>query len=329
MIIKTRPPNAIRSSEITAASDYLNRRAFIRASLAAGAALGAGPAALRASPRQDRLEPNSCKEITTYNNFYEFGLDKEDPSRNAHRMSTAPWTIKVDGLCENPAEYHLEDFVKPSKIEDRIYRFRCVEAWSMVIPWQGFPLADVIRRAAPTSEARYVAFETLWDPEVMPERRWRPVLGWPYREGLRMDEAMHPLTLLATGLFGAAEEGLCGGPSKQGEEYCPAPPQGKPLPNQNGAPLRLVVPWKYGFKSIKSIVRMTFTREEPPTTWSAQSPREYGFYSNVNPDVDHPRWSQARERPIGKIRRVRTLFLNGYADEVGGLYEDMDLTKYF
>ena len=325
MIIKVKKKSHIPSSEITPESDYLNRRSFLASAAAtlgttaaAGSAAAAGTAALFRSATADGgpatasgpvapqdLEPTPEKLITTYNNFYEFGTSKEDPARAAHRLVTSPWSIKVDGLCSAPAEYQIEDFVPPSAVEDRVYRFRCVEGWSMVVPWRGFPLADVIRRAEPAADANYVAFETLWDPDQMPERRWRPRIDWPYREGLRMDEAMHPLAFMATGLYG------------------------KDLPNQNGAPLRLVVPWKYGFKSIKSIVRMTFVAEEPPTTWATQTPSEYGFYSNVNPDVPHPRWSQARERPLGKFRRVPTLFLNGYADEVAPLYEGMDLKKYF
>ena len=320
MIIRIRKNSDIPSSEITPESAYINRRKFLGASAGIGAAafLARGAASAQsgtpahASPlsaHQDE-ELNTFEEITSYNNFYEFGLDKKDPSRNAHALVTEPWTVKVDGLCNNPADYHLGDFITPSTIEDRTYRLRCVEAWSMVVPWQGFPLADVIKRAEPTAAAKYVSFETLWDPEQMPERRWRPVIDWPYREGLRLDEALHPLTLLVTGLYG------------------------KDLPNQNGAPLRLIVPWKYGFKSIKSIVRMTFTDEEPPTTWATQSPREYGFYSNVNPDVSHPRWSQATEKRIdgSKLfgsRRIDTRFLNGYADEVAHMYEGMDLKKHF
>ena len=310
MIVKTRGASDVPSSEITSETDYLNRRSFLGASAAGAAALfGAGAVPLGASPAgpwRQELEPTREDLVTSYNNFYEFGLDKKDPSRNAHTLRTHPWTVKVDGLCSNPADYQLEDFVRPSVVEDRVYRFRCVEAWSMVVPWRGFPLADVIRRAEPLASAKYVAFETLWDPEQMPERRWKPRIGWPYREGLRLDEAMHPLALLATGMYG------------------------KTLPNQNGAPLRLVVPWKYGFKSIKSIVRITFTEAEPPTTWATQTPSEYGFYSNVNPDVSHPRWSQARERPLGRrFGRVPTLFLNGYEEEVGHLYEGMDLAKFF
>ena len=312
MIIRTRKNSDIPSSEITPESVYINRRKFLGASAGIGAAAFLSRDAASASPlspRQDE-EPNTWEEITTHNNFYEFGLDKKDPSRNAHTLVTRPWTVKVDGLCNKPGDYQLEDFIKPSTIEDRVYRFRCVEAWSMVIPWRGFPLADAINRAEPDPSAKYVAFETLWNPDQMPERRWKPRIGWPYREGLRLDEALHPLSLLVNGLYG------------------------KELPNQNGAPLRVIVPWKYGFKSIKSIVRMTFTEEEPPTTWATQSPNEYGFYSNVNPGVSHPRWSQATEKRIDGSkffghRRIDTLFLNGYADEVSHLYEGMDLQKYF
>ncbi len=309
MVIDVRKRSHIPSSEITPEAIYMDRRRFLGASAGAGAAAALfGSAAALTARQEDEL--NTYEEVTTYNNFYEFGTGKEDPVRNAGSLVTRPWTVRVDGLCNNPAEYHLEDFVSPSAIEDRVYRLRCVEGWSMVIPWQGFPLADVVRRADPTVGAKYVAFETLWRPSQMPERRWVPRIGWPYREGLRLDEALHPLAFLATGLYG------------------------KPVPNQNGAPLRLLVPWKYGFKSIKSVVRVTFTEEEPPTTWATQTPSEYGFYSNVNPDVSHPRWSQARERRIDGDQRfgfrwMDTRFLNGYADEVAHLYEGMDLKKFF
>ncbi len=320
MIIRTAKPSDIPSSEITSESAWINRRKFLGASAGIGAASLFGMSRLDAAgarldpesgdPIPQELEPNTWEEITSYNNFYEFGTGKSDPARRAHTLVTAPWTIRVDGLCNNPGEYQLEDFIKPSTIEDRVYRFRCVEAWAMVIPWRGFPLVDVINRAEPNSSARYVAFETLWDPEQMPERMWRPRIDWPYREGLRLDEALHPLAFMVNGLYG------------------------KELPNQNGAPLRLIVPWKYGFKSIKSIVRMTFTEDEPPTTWATQTPSEYGFYSNVNPDVKHPRWSQAREKRIesGRLLGYRwqeTHFLNGYAEEVAHLYEGMDLEKHF
>ena len=312
MIIRSRPKSEPASSEITRESDYVNRRGFIAGVAAVGAGAVLAPT-LRggvkdggsAADGSAQDEPNTYEEITSYNNYYEFGLGKEDPARRAQDLVTEPWTVKVDGLCNNPGDYHLEDLIKPSAVEDRVYRLRCVEAWSMVIPWQGIPLADVVRRAEPTGSARYVAFETLWDPAQMPERGWRPGNGWPYREGLRLDEAQHPLALLVTGLYG------------------------RTLPNQNGAPLRLAVPWKYGFKSIKSIVRITFTEEMPPTTWNATTPREYGFFANVNPEVSHPRWSQARERRIGELRRRETLMFNGYTDEVAGLYDGMDLTRWF
>ena len=310
MIIRSKPKSEPASSEITKEGDYLNRRKFILGMAAAGAGAALVPSLRAGEPGREagaaaQDEPNTYEEITSYNNFYEFGLGKEDPAANAQDLVTSPWTVKVDGLCNNPGDYHLEDLIKPSMVEDRVYRLRCVEAWSMVIPWQGIPLADVIRRAEPTGSAEYVAFETLWDPSQMPERRWRPRNGWPYREGLRLDEAQHPLALLVTGLYG------------------------RELPNQNGAPLRLAVPWKYGFKSIKSIVRMTFTDEMPATTWNVTGPSEYGFYANVNPEVSHPRWSQARERRIGEVRRRETLMFNGYADEVASLYDGMDLARWF
>ena len=308
-----RKGDGLRSSDITPESVYLNRRQFMAALPFATAAI-ASPSLLAAceSPddaraasgrSQDDLTP--FEVVTSYNNFYEFGTGKEDPARNAHTLVTRPWTLKIDGLCERPGEYLLEDSIRPNTIEDRTYRLRCVEGWSMVIPWRGFPLEGLIRRAQPTSAARYVAFQTLYDPEQMPGQN-RRVLDWPYVEGLRLDEAMHPLTLLATGLYGRDE-----------------------LPNQNGAPLRLVVPWKYGFKSIKSIVRITFTERQPPTTWNIAAPNEYGFYSNVNPNVDHPRWSQARERRIGEFRRRETLMFNGYADQVASMYAGLDLRRNF
>ncbi|HSJ13382.1 MAG TPA: protein-methionine-sulfoxide reductase catalytic subunit MsrP [Longimicrobiales bacterium] len=315
MLIRHR--DDIASSEITPEAVYLDRRRFLRLG-AAGAAAAVFPAALAACDRdraagaapaiepfedaQDRL--TSYEHITTYNNFYEFGTDKSDPSRHAGQLRTRPWSVVIDGLVEKPATYALEDLIEPQRLEDRVYRLRCVEAWSMVIPWRGFPLADVIRRATPLASARYVAFQTLHDPAQMPGQRSR-ILDWPYVEGLRLDEAMHPLTLLATGLYG------------------------KDLPNQNGAPLRLVVPWKYGFKSIKSIVRISFVEKQPPTTWEQANPGEYGFYSNVNPEVDHPRWSQKKERRIGEIRRRDTLMFNGYGEQVATLYRGMDLKRYF
>ena len=251
---------------------------------------------------EEELTPYA--DITSYNNFYEFGTDKRDPSRHAGDFVPRPWSVQVLGECAKPGEYDYEDIVKPHRLEERIYRLRCVEAWSMVIPWVGIPLGDVLARFEPTSKAKYVAFRTVLRPEQMPGQR-RSILDWPYVEGLRIDEAMHPLTLLAVGLYGEV------------------------LPNQNGAPIRLVVPWKYGFKSIKSIVSIEFTETQPPTTWNMAATREYGFYSNVNPKVDHPRWSQARERRIGELFKRDTLMFNGYADQVAGLYAGMDLAANY
>jgi sulfoxide reductase catalytic subunit YedY len=251
--------------------------------------------------------PNSYEEITTYNNFYEFGTDKGDPVRLGGKFRPKPWSVTIAGEAEVKGTFTLEDILKPHPLEERIYRLRCVEAWSMVIPWVGFPLGDLLKRFRPTSRAKYVAFTTVKRPAEMPGQRF-PVLDWPYVEGLRMDEAMHPLTILAVGLYGEA------------------------LPNQNGAPLRLVVPWKYGFKSIKSIVEIHFTERQPPTSWNRSAPHEYGFYANVNPAVDHPRWSQAKERKIGAglfNPRVPTLPFNGYAEQVAGLYRGLDLRKNF
>jgi methionine sulfoxide reductase catalytic subunit len=246
----------------------------------------------------------SWEDITSYNNFYEFGTSKSDPARKANTLITRPWTIEVDGEVSRKQTLDIDSLLKQYTLEDRVYRFRCVEAWSMVIPWQGFPLAELIKKLEPTSKAKYIQFFTLLNSDQMPGQRYAS-LTWPYREGLRMDEAMHPLTLMATGIYG------------------------KPLPNQNGAPLRLVVPWKYGFKSIKSIVRIRFTEEEPEASWNMAQASEYGFYSNVNPEVDHPRWSQASERRIGEFRRRATLMFNGYEKEVAGLYKGMDLKKFF
>jgi sulfoxide reductase catalytic subunit YedY len=311
----------IAPSEITSETLYWNRREFMRrfAAPAVGAALASvgaagasGPADGAGAPlagvKKSRFstdEPvNSFEDITGYNNFYEFGVDKEDPRRYAGRLTVRPWTVKVDGHVARPADYAIDDLVKEHQLEERIYRLRCVEAWSMVVPWVGFPLAEVIKKVEPTSRAKFVAFQTLLRPSEMPGQR-TGVLEWPYVEGLRMDEALHPLTILAVGLYG------------------------KTLLNQNGAPLRLVVPWKYGFKSIKSIVRISFVERQPPTSWSRANPREYGFYSNVNPEVDHPRWSQKRERRIGEFFRRQTLMFNGYADQVAGLYAGMDLRKYY
>ena len=306
MLIRRAPD--IRASEITDEALYLDRRRFITRAgvgLAAFGTLGAArtlEACESGLQDDDKLTP--YEDVTTYNNFYEFGTDKDDPSKNAHTLRPRPWSIAIEGHVKKPAVYAIEDFLKPHKLEERVYRMRCVEAWSMVIPWLGFPLANLVKRVEPTSKAKYLEFTTLHDAQQMPGQR-RPVLDWPYTEGLRVDEAMHPLTLLVAGLYG------------------------KVLPNQNGAPLRLVVPWKYGFKGIKSIVKIRFVETQPRTAWNVAAPDEYGFYANVNPDVDHPRWSQAKERRIGEFRRRATLPFNGYADQVAGLYAGMDLRKFF
>ena len=312
--MQIRKGGQIPSSEITSEQDYLDRRTFLRAAGVLGAGLALTPSMLAACARddaraagasQDALVPTAYEDITTYNNYYEFGTDKEDPSENAKGFRTKPWTVRVDGLVKKPADYALEDFLKPAKLEDRVYRHRCVEAWSMVIPWQGFPLRDLIARVQPLPSAKFVELTTKLDPAQMPGQRGN-VLPWPYVEALRMDEAMHPLTLLATGLYG------------------------KPLPNQNGAPLRTIIPWKYGFKGTKAIVRIRFTDRQPTTTWNAVAPNEYGFYANVNPTVDHPRWSQSKERVIGGgWRKKETLMFNGYANEVASLYSGMDLRRNY
>lgn len=285
-------------SDVTPKALYLNRRQI----MAGGAAL-AGTALTLPARAEDALEPNTFEEISGYNNYYEFGTDKADPAANAGGLTTKPWSVKVDGLCDKPGDYDLGELLAGLPVEERIYRFRCVEAWSMVIPWNGIPLAAILDKLGVQSGAKYVAFETLVRPEEMPGQKMG-LLDWPYREGLRLDEAMHPLTLMATGLYG------------------------QPLPNQNGAPIRLVVPWKYGFKSVKAIVRITLTDQMPQTTWNMIAPNEYGFYANVNPEVDHPRWSQASERRIGGgllSGRQDTLMFNGYADQVASLYDGMDL----
>ncbi|NNF15757.1 MAG: protein-methionine-sulfoxide reductase catalytic subunit MsrP [Gammaproteobacteria bacterium] len=340
MLIKRADP--IKPSEITSEAVYFNRRRFVQSAVAAGTLMlsgvacsketatntayagpGAGAASapdsssasfvadalgkLQPSKYSTREKVNSWEDVTTYNNFYEFGLDKSDPARNAQDLKTQPWSIDVSGEADNTGRFYLEDFISPHTLEERIYRLRCVEAWSMVIPWAGIELGQLIKRFQPTSKARYVEFKTLYDPDQMPGQRRRS-LNWPYTEGLTMAEAMHPLTILAVGVFG------------------------KVLPNQNGAPLRLVVPWKYGFKSIKSIVSMKFTEKMPANSWAVAQPREYGFYANVNPQVDHPRWSQARERPIGEglfAKKIPTRMFNGYADEVAHLYDGLDLVKNF
>ncbi len=289
--------------DVTPEHLFLNRRQIMAGT---GALLGAGLIGGTAQA-QDVLEPNTWEEITTYNNYYEFGTGKTDPSANAHTLTTSPWAVEIDGMVDNPGTYSFEDIMAGVEVEERIYRFRCVEAWSMVIPWNGFELADLLARVGVQDGARYVAFETALRPDEMPGVRV-PVLDWPYREGLRLDEAMHPLTIMATGIYG------------------------RDIPNQNGAPMRLVVPWKYGFKSIKSIVRITLTDEEPPTSWNMANAREYGFYSNVNPNVPHRRWSQDSERRIGGglfARRVPTLMFNGYEEDVASLYDGMDLSENY
>ena len=316
MLIR-RPPD-IPSSEITDKRLYLKRREFLETFglAAAGLAVGAVNLDAQPAPRPPKLDHvvkgpfgtteamTPYEDVTTYNNFYEFGFDKSSPAQRAGSLRTRPWTVKVDGECRHPADYEFDDLVKPYTLEERVYRMRCVEGWSMVIPWVGFPLGNLIKRFEPTSRAKFVEFTTLLDPRQLPGQR-SAVLDWPYVEGLRLDEAMNPLTILAVGLYGVA------------------------LPNQDGAPLRLVVPWKYGFKGIKSIVRIRFVENQPVGAWERQNSHEYGFYSNVNPQVDHPRWSQATERRIGEFFRRKTLMFNGYGDQVAGLYAGMDLRKYF
>lgn len=293
--------NTLTHADVTPHAAYLNRR-----QLMAGM-VGLGVAAMAGRAEAEELTPNSWEEITSYNNFYEFGTDKGDPAKYAHVLTTEPWSVKIDGMVDRPGDYDFKQIMSEMTIEERIYRFRCVEAWSMVIPWNGFELSDLLDMAGIQSDAKFVRFETLYRPEEMigQKAKW---IDWPYVEGLRLDEAMHPLTIMATGIYG------------------------KPIPKQNGAPLRLVVPWKYGFKSIKSIVRITLTDEEPVNTWQQILPKEYGFYSNVNPNVDHPRWSQATERVIGGglfAKRIPTLMFNGYEEDVASLYEGMDLAKYY
>jgi sulfoxide reductase catalytic subunit YedY len=343
MLIRIPDPTEPRGSEMTSERAYFNRRrwltstvAGLAASATSASALGAAPGAADAKstvggsaapvrtilqgddPKAQRLaatpsdlstieRPTSYKWVTTYNNFYEFGTDKDDPARQAHRLRVRPWTIEVEGAVARSRTFDIEELLRMAPLEERIYRMRCVEGWSMVIPWIGFPLSELIRRAEPTGSAKYLEFITLADPKQMPGLR-SPVIDWPYTEGLRMDEAMHPLTLLTLGLYGQV------------------------LPNQNGAPVRLVVPWKYGFKSSKSLVKIRFLDKQPVTSWMKSSPNEYGFYSNVNPGVDHPRWSQASERRIGEdgflTRKRPTLMFNGYGGQVASLYSGMDLTRF-
>ncbi|MBD3657645.1 MULTISPECIES: protein-methionine-sulfoxide reductase catalytic subunit MsrP [Marinobacter] len=322
MLIKNSPAWALPENDVTPEAIYLNRRSFMVSALAASAGV-ALPGLLAAAsvpgkelPSMSRPEMSTSEKLTPYedvvryNNFYEFGTGKDDPARYAGEMSVSPWTVKVDGACGRPGTYNLEDLLQPSQYEERIYRLRCVEAWSMVIPWVGVPLAGLLKRFEPASSARYVYFETLHDPEQMRgQRSLFSTIDWPYREGLRVDEAMNELAFLAVGLYG------------------------RELPNQNGAPLRLVVPWKYGFKSIKSIVRIRFQEERPKTTWELIAPQEYGFYANVNPEVDHPRWSQKRERrlPSGLLSPNwrETVKFNGYGEQVSHLYKGMDLEKFY
>ncbi|MDJ0866799.1 MAG: protein-methionine-sulfoxide reductase catalytic subunit MsrP [Myxococcota bacterium] len=309
MPILIRPPDPIPAGEITDRAVFLRRRELL------GGALGAAATALLPGCSQDEAPPPlampptpdeiTAKVLTTtYNNFYEFGTSKQAPAERAHTLRPRPWSVAIEGEVAKPGVVPLEDLLRPHTPEERVYRFRCVEAWSMVVPWLGIPLGDVLRRFEPTSKAKFVELETLLDPEQMPGQK-RDVLEWPYREGLRIDEAVHPLTLLATGMYGET------------------------LPNQNGAPLRLIVPWKYGFKSIKSVVRIRLRETQPNTSWSDSAPSEYGFYANVNPAVDHPRWSQKKERVMGNWRKRPTVLFNGYADQVGALYAGMDLRKHF
>lgn len=321
MLIKVQPQHPIKSSEITPEAIYNDRRRFLMQMGIAtvGLALSgcapskdvetaesSGLAKLNIAKKTEMAGTENVtaySDITHYNNYYEFGTSKEEPARKAHTLRTRPWSVTVHGECEAPGQIALDDLIKPYALEERIYRHRCVEAWSMVAPWLGFPLADLLKRFKPTSRAKYVAFTTLLDKQQMPETA-RGVLDWPYREGLRIDEAMHPLAFMSVGLYGRV------------------------LPNQNGAPLRLTIPWKYGFKSIKSIVRIQFVEFQPVTTWNQLAPQEYGFYSNVNPDVDHPRWSQAKERRLGELFKRKTLMFNGYP-EVASLYSGMDLKASF
>ncbi len=315
----------LRESDVTPKETFLRRREFLAVAGSTAVAVatnGLGPvftgtptaaaqnpaaqklANLKKSPFSTDEKLNSYKDITTYNNFYEFGLDKADPGKYAHTLKPRPWSVVVEGQCAKPGTYNIEDIMKYAPLEERIYRLRCVEAWSMVIPWIGYPLSEFLKRFEPTSKAKYVEFRTLVDTRQMPGQT-EPALQWPYVEGLRMDEAMHPLTLLGLGLYGEV------------------------LPNQNGAPIRLVVPWKYGFKSIKSIVRVRFVENEPINTWKQQQSAEYGFFANVNPQVDHPRWTQGSERRLGEFFRRKTLMFNGYGDQVASLYAGMDLRKFY
>ncbi|MEE9309584.1 MAG: protein-methionine-sulfoxide reductase catalytic subunit MsrP [Cocleimonas sp.] len=310
MIIKNKAD--LTDNDVTDYSTYKDRRKFMKTAAGIGIAAVSGLPIVQANAKSSKIiSPYSTDEkltdfddISSYCNFYEFGTGKSDPKKNAHTLVTSPWTVTVEGECAKPGKYNLEDLLKPVSIEERIYRFRCVEGWSMVIPWMGFPLADLIKRMQPTSKAKYVYFETLHDTVQMPGQK-RAVLDWPYTEGLRMDEAMNPLTLMGTGIYG------------------------KDLLNQNGAPLRLVVPWKYGFKNIKSIVKIRFAETQPVNSWQKANKHEYGFFSNVNPEVSHPRWSQRKERRIGQFRKIKTQKFNGYGEQVASLYKGMDLKKFY
>lgn len=303
--------NDLKWSDVTPKADFLNRRQIMAGAGAVALGTIASPAMAKLKTVPSKYstsdDPNSLEDITSYNNFYEFGWGKGDPAKYAGDLTTKPWSVKIDGMVDKPGDYSFDDILKGVTLEERIYRFRCVEAWSMIIPWDGFELATLLNRVGVQSGAKYVAFETLVRPDEMPGQRSGSI-DWPYREGLRLDEAMNPLTILATGLYG------------------------EDMPNQNGAPIRLVVPWKYGFKSIKSIVRISLVDKMPPTTWNMLQPQEYGFYSNVNPEVDHPRWSQATERRVGGglfAKKQPTLMFNGYGDEVASMYAGMDLAKNY
>jgi methionine sulfoxide reductase catalytic subunit len=318
MLIKIKNSWDLSEKDVTSEEDFFSRRDFVKAAgiMGVGSAVNLMTPALAGAyqaetPPSGKYNGSDIKDeqtvlsaITSYNNFYEFGIEKDDPSKNAHSLVTKPWNITVDGHCENPGEYAVEDLVNFNALEERIYRMRCVEAWSMVIPWVGVSLSQVIEKLKPSLSARYIYFETLEDVEQMPGQA-RNIIQWPYREGLRMDEAMHPLSIMAVGLYG------------------------RTLENQNGAPLRLVVPWKYGFKGVKSIVKISFVEEKPNTSWMRLAPQEYGFFANVNPAVSHPRWSQASERRIGDFRRRETLMFNGYGEMVAGLYDGMDLRRNY
>lgn len=318
MLIKIKNSWDLNESQVTSETNYISRRDFIKSAGIIGAGTAASIMAPNLAVALESLSTSSnpydgndiadektdIRAVRGYNNYYEFGMDKKDPASNASSLITDPWSVTVDGECEKPGTYAIEDLVDFNALEDRIYRMRCVEAWSMVIPWVGISLSEIIKKLGPTSNAKYVHFETLADRDQMPGMR-RGIIKWPYREGLRMDEAMHPLTIMAVGLYGET------------------------LANQNGAPMRLVVPWKYGFKGVKSIVKISFLEKEPNTSWMRLAPQEYGFYANVNPNVPHPRWSQASERRIGDFRRRDTLMFNGYGEQVASLYSGMDLKRNY